>query len=122
KNSFFINALFVSSNIREAINDGRGDYVPVFLSEIPLLFKQGILPIDVALIQVSPPDKHGFCSLGVSVDVAKTAVQTAKYVIAQVNPRMPRTHGSGMIHTSTINSMVWHEQELPEVTYEPSDV
>lgn len=117
KESFFTNSLFVSQNVREAVNSGRGDYIPVFLSEIPLLFKRGVLPIDVALIHVSPPDKHGFCSLGVSVDVAMSAVKTAKHVIAQVNPRMPRTHGNSLVHTSQINAMVWHEQELPEVVY-----
>lgn len=117
KDSFFTNSLFVSQNVRDAVNSGRGDYVPVFLSEIPLLFKRGVLPIDVALIQVSPPDKHGYCSLGVSVDVARAAVQTAKHVIAQVNPRMPRTHGNSMIHVNKIHAMVWHEQELPEVKY-----
>ena len=117
KDSFFTNSLFVSQNVRDAVNGGRGDYVPVFLSEIPLLFKRGALPIDVALIQVSPPDKHGFCSLGVSVDVARAAVQVARHVIAQVNPRMPRTHGNSMIHISKINSLVLHEQELPEVRY-----
>lgn len=121
KDSFFTNSLFVSQNVREAVNSGRGDYVPVFLSEIPLLFKRGALPIDVAMIQVSPPDKHGFCSLGVSVDVARAAVQTAKYVIAQVNPRMPRTHGNSMIHVSKINDLVWHEQELAEVKFSSSD-
>ena len=117
KDSFFTNSLFVSQNVRDAVNSGRGDYVPVFLSEIPLLFKRGVLPIDVALIQVSPPDKHGYCSLGVSVDVARAAVQTAKHVIAQVNPRMPRTHGNSMVHVNKIHAMVWHEQELPEVKY-----
>src|SRR5690606_18520225 len=91
KDSFRINSLFVSANVREAVNSGRGDYVPIFLSEIPILFRKGILPLDVALVHVSPPDKHGYCSLGVSVDIAQTAVKTAKKVIAQVNPRMPRT-------------------------------
>ncbi len=117
KDSFFVNSLFVSQNVRTAVNEGRGDYIPVFLSEIPLLFRRGVLPIDVAMIQVSPPDKHGFCSLGVSVDVARAAVQSAKHIIAQVNPRMPRTHGNSLIHVKEINAMVWHEQELPEVSY-----
>src|SRR5688500_7817013 len=93
RKNFRMNSLFVSHNVREAINDGRGDYIPVFLSEIPNLFRRGILPLDVALVQVSPPDKHGYCSLGVSIDVASTAVKTAKYVIAQVNNRMPRLLG-----------------------------
>jgi acyl-CoA hydrolase len=115
--NFRINSLFVSQNVRGAVNDGRGDYIPVFLSEIPNLFRRNILPLDVALVQVSPPDKHGYCSLGVSVDVAATAVKTAKYVIAQVNPRMPRTMGDGVIKVDSFNALVYHEQELPEVQY-----
>jgi len=82
-----------------------------------LLFRRNILPIDVALIQVSPPDEHGYCSLGASVDIAKAAVETAKHVIAQVNPLMPRTHGQGFVHISKIDAMVWHVAELPEVNY-----
>jgi acyl-CoA hydrolase len=117
KSSFFVNSLFVSNNVREAVNSYQGDYVPVFLSEIPRLFKTGILPIDVALIHVSPPDNNGYCSLGVSVDIARTAVKSAKHVIAQVNPQMPRTHGDGFIHFSEIDAMVEVEQELPEVDY-----
>lgn len=113
--SFHINSLFVSANVREAINDGRGDYIPIFLSEIPNLFRRNILPLDVALVQVSPPDKHGFCSLGVSVDCAGTAVKTAKKVIAQVNPRMPRTLGDGLVHFSEFDEIVYAEQELPEI-------
>jgi acyl-CoA hydrolase len=115
KDNFRINSLFVSQNIREAVNDGRGDYVPIFLSEIPILFRRGILPLDVALVQVSPPDKHGYCSLGTSVDVAVSAVKTAKHVIAQVNPRMPRTLGDGIIKLSEFDASVYAEQELPEV-------
>jgi acyl-CoA hydrolase len=117
KDNFRINSLFVSQNIREAVNDGRGDYIPIFLSEIPNLFRRNILPLDVALVQVSPPDKHGYCSLGVSVDVAATAVKTAKYVIAQVNPRMPRTMGDGIFKIDTFDALVYQEQELPEVQY-----
>ncbi|MEP7318355.1 MAG: acetyl-CoA hydrolase/transferase C-terminal domain-containing protein, partial [Panacibacter sp.] len=86
--------------------------VPVFLSEIPELFKQNILPIDVAIVHVSPPDVHGYCSLGVSVDIARSAVNTARYIIAQVNPHAPRTHGDGMIHMSRFNSMVYCEDPL----------
>lgn len=115
--SFYINSLFVSENIRGAVNSGRGDYIPIFLSEIGRLFRQGILPLDVALIQVSPPDVHGFCSLGVSVDVAKAAVEMAKIVIAQVNPNFPRTHGDGMIHLKQIDYLVEGMQELPVVDY-----
>jgi acyl-CoA hydrolase len=115
--SFFFNSLFVSANTREVVNSDNGDYVPVFLSQIPQLFKKNILPIDVALIQVSPPDKHGYCSLGTSVDIAKSAVDTAKVIIAQVNPRMPRTHGDSFLHTTRIDAMVWQEAELPETDY-----
>lgn len=117
KNSFFFNSLFVSANSRSVVNSENGDYVPVFLSEIPLLFNPDFLPIDVAIIQVSAPDAHGYCTLGTSVDVAKAAVDNAKKIIAQVNPNMPRTHGDGFIHTSRLNAMVWHESALPEVDY-----
>lgn len=115
KENFRMNSLFVSQNIREAINSGRGDYVPIFLSEIPILFRQNNLSLDVAIVQVSPPDKHGYCSLGVSVDIAASAVKSAKFVIAQVNPRMPRTHGDGVIHIKDFDAMVYAEQELPEI-------
>lgn len=114
KDSFFVNALFVGANVRKAVNEGRGDYVPVFLSEVPYLFRNGIMPLDVALIHVSPPDKHGYCSLGVSVEATVAAVQTAGYVIAQVNPNMPRTLGDGQIHVDSIDVLVEVEDELPE--------
>lgn len=117
RESFFVNSLFVSANTRDVVNSMDGDYTPVFLSQIPQLFRKKILPIDVAMIQVSPPDQHGFCSLGTSVDIAKAAVEEARYVIAQVNPRMPRTHGDGFIHIDRIQKLVWHESELPEVDY-----
>jgi acyl-CoA hydrolase len=117
KKSFFFNSLFVSANTRNVVNSDMGDYVPVFLSQIPQLFKKDILPLDVALIQVSPPDSHGYCTLGTSVDIALAAVQNAKYVIAQVNPKMPRTHGDGFIHINRIDAVVFHENELPEVDY-----
>lgn len=117
KDSFYINSLFVSTPVRDAVNSDRGDFVPVFLSEIPTLFKKGLLPIDVAMVTVSPPDQHGYCTLGTSVDVARSAVDTAKIIIAQVNPRMPRTHGDGMIHYTKIHKMVWHEEELLTVDY-----
>src|SRR5690606_21363857 len=102
-NSFKLNSFFVAKNVRESVNKGIGDYIPIFLSEVHLLFERDILPIDVALIQVSPPDKHGFCSLGVSVDITLPAIQTAKMVIAQINPNVPRTHGDGIIHMNRIN-------------------
>ena len=117
RKSFFFNSLFVSANTRSVANSSDGDYVPVFLSQIPQLFRKNILPIDVALIQVSPPDAHGYCSLGTSVDIAKAAVETSRVIIAQVNPKMPRTHGDGFLHVKKINSLVWHETDLPEVDY-----
>jgi len=117
RKSFFMNSLFVSASTRSVVNSDDGDYVPIFLSQIPQLFRKNILPLDVALIQVSPPDAHGFCSLGTSVDVARAAVDVAKTVIAQVNPRMPRTHGDGFIHISRIHALVEQSSELPEVDY-----
>lgn len=114
--AFHINCMFVSQSVRAAVNEGRGDFIPVFLSDIPDLFRKH-LSIDVALVQVSPPDKHGYCSLGVSVDVARSAVNTSKYIIAQVNPRVPRTHGDSLVHTSRLTALVYHEEELPEVDY-----
>ena len=117
RGSFFFNSLFVSANTRAIANSAYGDYVPVFLSQIPSLFRKEILPIDVALIQVSPPDAHGYCSLGTSVDIAIAAVEKANYVIAQVNAKMPRTAGDGFVHISRINEMVQYDAELPEVDY-----
>ena len=117
KDSFYINSLFTSAPVREAVNSENGDYVPIFLSEIPILFKNGILPIDVALITVSPPDAHGYCTLGTSVDVARSAIDTAKRIIAIVNPKMPRTHGDGMIHINRIEKMVWSEEDLLTINY-----
>jgi len=117
QDSFHINCMFVSAPIREAVSEGRADYIPVFLSDIPDLFNKRILTIDVALVQVSPPDSHGYCSLGTSVDIARSAVNMAKYVVAQVNPKVPRTHGDGLIHISRFSRMVYHEEDLPEVNY-----
>jgi acyl-CoA hydrolase len=117
QDSFHLNSLFVSTPIRDAVADGRADFVPVFLSDIPDLFKNDILPIDTAIVQVSPPDKQGYVSLGVSVDIARSAVDSAKQIIALVNPKMPRTHGDGMIHTDRFDKMVFHDAELPEESY-----
>lgn len=117
KKSFRLNSLFVSANIRKWVNDISGDYIPVFLSEIPYLFNNGILPIDVALLQVSPPDKHGFCTLGTSIDAAFSASQNARHLIALVNPQMPRTHGDGQIHISRFDALVYEDTALPEVDY-----
>jgi 4-hydroxybutyrate CoA-transferase len=120
--SFRVNALFVGPNVRAAVQQGRADYLPVFLSEVPQLFRGGALPLDVALIQVSPPDRHGFCSLGVSVDVTRAAVQTARTVIAQVNPRMPRSHGDGLIHLEAIDYLVEVDEPIHEHPgHPPSD-
>ena len=115
--SFYFNSLFVSAPIREAVREGRGDYIPIFLSEISRLFEKKILKLDVALLHVSPPDKHGFCSLGTSVDVVRSAAKYAKKLIAQVNPNMPRTHGDGFIHVSRFHAMVECNDALPEVSY-----
>lgn len=123
------NALFIGKNVRNAVNDGRADFTPVFLSEIPDLFYRGILPIDVALIHVSPPDEHGFCSLGVGAECTKPATEVAKVIIAQVNPNMPRTLGDCFIHVDKLTYCVEADvpiKELPQVdnnvSQEESDV
>ena len=102
----------MSNSVRPAVAERRGDYVPVFLSEISRLFDRGYLPLDVAMVMVSPPDRHGFCSLGPSVDVARSAVRNAKTVIAQVNPKLPRTHGDGIFHIRDITALCLHEEDL----------
>lgn len=114
ENSFQINSFFIGANLRPYIGKSLAQYVPIFLSEIPSLFRKKILPIDVAFIQVSPPDKHGFCSLGVSIDVTRAAVDTACIVIAQVNPKMPRSHGEGMIHIHAIQALVYGDCPIYE--------
>lgn len=111
------NAFFVGPATRDAINQGRADYTPVFISEIPGLFRRGIVPIDVALIQVSPPDAHGFVSLGISVDIVKAAVESARVVIAQVNRAMPRTMGDSFVHISKIHHLVEQDNPLMEFRY-----
>lgn len=116
---FRVNALFVGANVRQAVHEGRADYIPVFLSEVPSLFYNDILPLDVALVQVSPPDRHGFCSLGVSVDASRAAIHCARHVIAQINPNMPRTHGDGIIHIDHINTAVEVNDALPESRQRP---
>ena len=111
-------AFFIGGNSRSAVNEGRADFVPIFLSEVPLLFKNGIIKPDVALINVSPPDEHGFCSYGVDVGTIKTAAEKSKIIIAQVNKRMPRALGDCFIHINKIHYVVEHEepiQELPQV-------
>jgi 4-hydroxybutyrate CoA-transferase len=109
------NAMFIGGNVRQAVNEGRADYTPVFLSQIEALFESGQMPIDVALIQVSPPDAHGFCSFGVGVDTTLTAARQAKFVVAQVNDQMPRTYGDSFIHVSDIDSIVETSRPLCEL-------
>ena len=117
RESFRTNALFVGANVRSAVASGEADYTPVFLSEVPALFRRRILPLDVALIQVSPPDGHGFCTLGVSVDVSRAAVEAAPLVVAEINPRMPRTHGDGLVHVRDIDIGV--EVDYPIAEHAP---
>lgn len=109
--SFHVNSFFIGANVRHTLTAGNGSYTPVFLSELPNLFRKNVLPIDVAFIHVSPPDSHGYCSLGVSVEATVAAIENAKIVIAQVNPQMPRTFGDGILHVSEINYLV--EVNLP---------
>jgi len=109
-----VNSMFISANIRKAVQEGRADFTPVLLSEFPLLFKHGVLPLDVALIHVSTPDEHGFCSLGVEVGLTKTAAESAKFVIAEVNEKMPRTLGDSFIHVSRLTHIVPVNYPIPE--------
>lgn len=106
-------AFFVGKSTRGAVNDGLADYVPIFLSEIPKLFRSGDQPLDAVLIQVSPPDAHGYCSLGISVEATRAALQVARKVIAWVNPNMPRTHGDSFISLNQIDRYFVHEAPLP---------
>ncbi len=110
-----VNTMFISANIRKAIQEGRGDFTPVLLSEFPLLFKHKILPLDVALVHVSPPDEHGFCSLGIEVGLTKSPAESAKMIIAEVNQQMPRTLGDAFIHVSRLNYIVPVDYPLPEM-------
>jgi 4-hydroxybutyrate CoA-transferase len=113
--SFRHNASFVGANARKAVQEGRADFTPIFLYETPLLFKKGIINLDVALIHVSPPDEHGFCSYGVEVGLTKTGAERAKTIIAQVNPKMPRTLGDSFIHISKIKHIVEVDEEISEL-------
>src|SRR3990170_4551953 len=110
-----VNSMFISANIRKAVQEGRADFTPVFLSEFPLLFKRGHLPLDVAIIHVSPPDEHGFCSLGVEVGLTKSAAEMAKTIIAEVNQKMPRTLGDSFIHVSRLNYIIPVNYPIPEM-------
>jgi len=119
KDNFKINSFFVGANVRDAIQDLRGSYIPIFLSEIPSLFRNNIIKLDVAMITVSSPDKHGYCSLGVSVDASKAAMEEAKIVIAQINDKMPRTHGDAIIHVDNIDFYVEHSEYIPTSSVKP---
>ena len=112
---FKVNSLFIGAGVREAINQGYADYTPCFLSEIPSLFSEGVLPLDVAFIMVSPPDELGYCSFGVSVDVVSAAVKSAKKVVAQINPHMPRTCGHSFVHMDEIDCAVVMDVPLPTI-------
>jgi len=116
--SFHVNSFFIGANVRHTLKAGNGSYTPVFLSELPLLFRKNVLKLDVAFIHVSPPDAHGYCSLGVSVEATVAAIENAKTVIAQVNPNMPRTFGDGIMHVSEIDYLV--EVNVPIYAHEVS--
>ncbi|MCK4887943.1 MAG: GNAT family N-acetyltransferase [Planctomycetes bacterium] len=123
RDKFKMNSFFIADNVRRALNRGVGDYTPIFLSEIPKQFESGKIPIDVALISVSPPDAGGLCSLGVSVDIVKSAVANSRYVVAQVNRCMPRTFGDSFVHVNDIDMLVPFDEDIVEVTMdEPDDV
>jgi 4-hydroxybutyrate CoA-transferase len=115
------NAVFIGANVREAINDGRADYTPIYLSEIEELFENGEMPLDVALLELSHPDSHGYCSFGVGVDTSLTAAKYARYVVAQINDQMPRTYGDSFIHVTDLDAVVESSRPLcamkkPEIT------
>ncbi len=116
---FRVNCLFIGANTRQAVQEGRADYTPVFLSQIPALFYTDALDINVAFIHVSPPDRHGYCSLGVTVEAAHAALHSAEIVVAQVNPQMPRTHGDALIHMSRIHHAVGVDVPIPECAPAP---
>jgi acyl-CoA hydrolase/RimJ/RimL family protein N-acetyltransferase len=121
REKFKMNTFFISDNVRDALSKGIGDYTPIFLSEIPYEFETGRIPIDIALISVTPPDINGLCSLGVSVDIVKSAAANAKYVIAQVNNKMPRTFGDSFLHVNTIDLLVPYDEDVIETTVREPD-
>ncbi len=119
--NFRVNSFFIAENVRDTIQEGLGDYTPIMLSDIPRLFRSGQIPLDVSLIQVTPPDEHGRCSLGVSVDIVKSAAENSSLVIAQINPQMPWTHGDSTLNIFDFDYVVasdvpLHEVEPPETT------
>ena len=115
REKFKMNSFFIADNVRDALQEGIGDYTPIFLSEIPAEFETGRIPVDVALISVAPPDVNGLCSLGVSVDIVQSAASNARYVIAQVNANMPRTHGNSFIHVNNIDVLVPCDEPIIEI-------
>jgi len=117
---FRVNSFYVAENVREIIQEGLGDYTPVFLSDIPRLIQSGQVPLDVALIQVTPPDERGMCSLGISVDIVKSAAENAALVIAQVNPQMPRTLGDSNLNVHDLDVLVPVDTQLLEVQPPPA--
>ena len=121
KGIFNTHCFFVGANTREAVGNANADYIPVFLSEVPALFRKGIIPVDIALLHVSPPDKHGYCSLGVAVDVSLAVIEKAKYIIAQVNPNMPRTNGGGIVHVTKFHALVHVNDPIPSVELGAAD-
>ena len=121
KSNFRLNSFFIGNNARDAVNKGIADYTPIFLSEVPDMFRKGDVPVDVALVQVSLPDEHGFMSLGISVDITKAAVESASLVVAQVNSKMPRLHGDSFIHLSKVDYIVLHDEPLLEYESTVSD-
>ena len=118
---FRYNTFFIGDNVRGAVSEGRADYTPIFLSEVPALFYRGKAPVDIALIQVTPPDEHGFCSYGVSVDIVKAATESARRVVAEMNPCMPRTLGDSFVHVDRIHQLVAHEAPIYELHLPPPD-
>lgn len=114
-------AFFIGANVRQAVQEGRADFMPVFLSEIPQVIRSGRVAVDVAIVQVSPPDRHGFVSLGVAVDIVRAGVDCAALILAEVNPRMPRTHGDSFVHVEKIAHLVPVDYPLPEIPIEPID-
>ncbi|MHC4644868.1 MAG: GNAT family N-acetyltransferase [Planctomycetota bacterium] len=122
REKFKMNSFFIADNVRDALSKGIGDYTPIFLSEIPHEFETGRIPVDVALIMLTPPDVNGLCSLGVSVDIVKSAAGNARYVIAQVNSRMPRTFGDSFLHVNNIDMLVPHDEPVANIAVsEPDD-
>jgi len=117
--NFRHNAFFIGPNVRSAVNEGVADYTPIFLSDVPALFRRKKIHLDIALIQVSPPDAHGFCSFGVSVDVVKAAVESVNFVVAEVNPNMPRTLGDSFVHISKLDALVQSDSPILEFSLQP---